>query len=38
MWKRRRSTLSTNPKKIPYIDHQKCYGCKVCLFDCPVNA
>ena len=27
-----------NPKKIPYLDHQKCYGCKVCLFDCPVNA
>ena len=27
-----------NPKKIPYLDHTKCYGCKCCLFDCPVNA
>ena len=27
-----------NPKKIPYLDHSKCYGCKCCLFDCPVNA
>ena len=27
-----------NPKVIPQIDHQKCYGCKCCLFDCPVNA
>ncbi len=28
----------SNPKKIPYLDHSKCYGCKCCLFDCPVNA
>lgn len=27
-----------NPKVIPQIDYQKCYGCKCCLFDCPVNA
>lgn len=27
-----------NPKVIPHIDHSKCYGCKCCLFDCPVNA
>ena len=27
-----------NAKVIPHIDHQKCYGCKCCLFDCPVNA
>lgn len=27
-----------NPKVIPQIDHSKCYGCKCCLFDCPVNA
>ena len=27
-----------NPKKIPQIDYTKCYGCKCCLFDCPVNA
>ena len=27
-----------NPKVIPQIDHMKCYGCKCCLFDCPVNA
>ena len=27
-----------NPKRIPYLDHTKCYGCKCCLFDCPVNA
>ena len=27
-----------NPKVIPQIDYTKCYGCKCCLFDCPVNA
>ena len=27
-----------NPKKIPQINHDGCYGCKCCLFDCPVDA
>ena len=27
-----------NPKKIPQINYDGCYGCKSCLFDCPVDA
>lgn len=27
-----------NPKKIPHINYDGCFGCKSCLFDCPVNA